>query len=310
MPLLRANDIDMWVEDVGTGPPVLLLMGIACQLTVWPDALVDGLVQSGHRVIRIDNRDIGLSTKLAGAGIPDPGPLIRTRIRGRLPEAPYTLHDMARDAIGVLDALELESAHVAGASMGGMIAQICAIEHRDRIRSLSSISSSPGDPWNTLGTPRALWTMLTARAETREDAMEARVRVARVLNGGRAPFDAEATRAEAARDFDRSFHPEGAARQFAAIFATPDRRTTLPRVQCPTQVIHGDRDPLIPLRGGRATAARIEGATLQVVPDLGHHLTDAVSPPIVAGIAAAVQRGESVPRPRPAPGVSPPAAAP
>jgi pimeloyl-ACP methyl ester carboxylesterase len=292
VPRVRANGIEVWVEEEGTGPPVVLLMGIACQLTLWPDALVHGLVRSGHRVIRLDNRDVGLTTKLDEHGLPDPGPLIRERLFGRVPDAPYSLHDMAADVVGVLDALGLSDAHVAGASMGGMIAQIVAIEHPERVRSLTSIMSSPGDPWNTLGTPRAGLALLTARAETREEAIEARLRVARVLNGGRAPLDEAETRAQAARDFDRSFHPPGAARQFAAIFATPDRRESLKGVRCPTHVIHGDRDPLIPLRGGRATARRVPGATLQVVRDMGHHLTGVMAEPVLAGIEAAVRRGE------------------
>ncbi|MFK7931829.1 MAG: alpha/beta fold hydrolase [Myxococcota bacterium] len=295
MPSVHSNGLRIHIDDRGDGPAIVLIMGIAAQLTLWPEGLVQALVDEGFRVIRLDNRDVGLSEHLDHLGVPDPRPLVRARVRGRRPVVPYTLHDMARDTIGVLDALGLERAHVVGASMGGFIAQICAIEHGHRLSSLTSIMSSPGDWWNTTGSPRALWTLARLRPQSREEAIEARWKLAQVFNNGGFSLTESEVRRAAARDYDRSFHPEGAARHFAAILGTPDRRQTLKQVQVPTLVIHGARDPLIPLRGGKAVAKLVPGARLHVIPQMGHHFPPGSWAPVVRRLSAHIRAVQADP---------------
>jgi len=282
---VTANGLKICVEDEGSGPPVVLIMGIAAQLTLWPEGFVERLVDRGLRVIRLDNRDIGLSEHLDHLGTPDPGPLVAARLRGRVAPAPYTLSDMAQDTLGVLDALDLPRAHLVGASMGGFIAQVCALEAPERVHSLTSIMSSPGTLWSLVGDPRALLTLALARPTTRDEAIAARWRVAQAFNNHGLPLDEATVKRRAALDYDRSFHPEGPARHLAAILGSPERRQALTTLRVPTHVIHGERDPVIPLRGGKAVARAVPGATLQIVPRMGHHLPEAAWDPVVDGIS-------------------------
>ena len=290
MKTLRANGLDLCVDDRGSGEPVLLIMGIAAQLTVWPDGFVQELVERGFRVIRFDNRDVGQSTVLHELGVPDPRPLAWRRLIGQPVPAPYTLADMADDAVGVLDALGLADAHIVGSSMGGMIAQVVALRHPARVRTLTSIMSSPGDLWSSIGSPRALGALASPPPQTVEQAVALRWKVTQVFNGPVLPLDEAAEKAAAARDWERGHHPEGAARQLAAILASPDRRRALGSLDLPAHVIHGTHDPLMPVRGGRATARAIPGATLQLVRGMGHHMPAATWSPVADGIEEVARR--------------------
>ena len=291
MPLVDAGAVRIHVEEQGEGEPILLIMGVGAQLTLWPHDFVDDLSGRGFRVIRFDNRDIGLSEKLKQVPPPSMAVLMRAKMTRRRPASiAYDLHDMARDAIGVLDALEIETAHFVGVSMGGMIAQICAIEHPSRVRTLTSIMSSPGDTVSTTGDPRVLQTLMSIRPTNPEEAGEARVTLAQAFNGGDLPLDLDRIRTMGEADFRRSHNPPGFARQFGAIMSTPNRKKTLGKVRCPTHVIHGTHDPLIPPRGGELTAKLVPGATLQMVDRMGHYLNPVHWETIIDGIVGCTQR--------------------
>ncbi|HET9510437.1 MAG TPA: alpha/beta hydrolase [Sphingomonas sp.] len=293
MTAITANGITIEYEHVGdpAAPPVLLIMGLGAQLTLWPVELVDALVARGFRVIRFDNRDIGLSTKFDRAGLPDPGQMMMAMMTGRAFAPPYTLTDMAADAVGLLDALGIPSAHVVGASMGGMIAQLVAAEHPTRVRSLTSIMSTTGNPALPPARPEAL-AALTGRPMTadRETIVAHGMRTAQVIGSPAYPHDPVRLRARVERDFDRSFSPAGAMRQMAAVLADGDRRERLRRITAPTCVIHGDADPLVPVEGGRDTAAVIPGAELLILPGMGHDLPLPLIERIADAIAATAAR--------------------
>lgn len=291
MPLVDAGAVKIHVEEQGEGEPILLIMGVGAQLTLWPEGFVQSLAGRGFRVIRFDNRDCGLSEKLDHMPPPDLGTLLRAKVsRTRPAGVAYDLHDMARDAIGVLEALGLPAAHFVGVSMGGMIAQTCAIEHGARVLSLTSIMSSPGDAWSSTGDPRVLRTLMQQRPTNAEEAGAARVVLAHAFNAGGLPLDEPMIRALGSRDHRRGACPEGFARQFGAIMATRNRKRTLGQVRCPTHVIHGTHDPMIPARGGELTAELVPGATLQLVDRMGHALHPLHWEAIVDGIEACTQR--------------------
>ena len=275
MPQIAANGVTLEYETYGNPahPPLLLIMGLGAQLTLWPIELVDALVARGYRVIRYDNRDIGLSTKFTAAGVPDLPAVMMAMMSGKPPALPYTLTDMADDAAALLTALGIVRAHIVGASMGGMIAQLVAINHADRVASLTSIMSTTGNPTLPPAKPEAM-AALMERPTTAEltDVLALGLRISRAIGspGYPAPEDRLRTRIE--RDFRRSFHPTGAGRQMAAIMADGDRRERLKAVTAPTLVIHGEVDPLVPVEGGKDTAAAIPGATLLTIPGMGHDL--------------------------------------
>ena len=275
MPQIAANGVTLEYETYGNPahPPLLLIMGLGAQLTLWPIELVDALVARGYRVIRYDNRDIGLSTKFTAAGVPDLPAVMMAMMSGKPPALPYTLTDMADDAAALLTALGIDRAHIVGASMGGMIAQLVAINHADRVASLTSIMSTTGNPTLPPAKPEAM-AALMERPTTAEliDVLALGLRISRAIGspGYPAPEDRLRTRIE--RDFRRSFHPTGAGRQMAAIMADGDRRERLKAVTAPTLVIHGEVDPLVPVEGGKDTAAAIPGATLLTIPGMGHDL--------------------------------------
>ena len=275
MPEIAANGVTLEYETYGNPahPPLLLIMGLGAQLTLWPIELVDALVARGYRVIRYDNRDIGLSTKFTAAGVPDLPAVMMAMMSGKPPALPYTLTDMADDAAALLTALGIDRAHIVGASMGGMIAQLVAINHADRVASLTSIMSTTGNPTLPPAKPEAM-AALMERPTTAEliDVLALGLRISRAIGspGYPAPEDRLRTRIE--RDFRRSFHPTGAGRQMAAIMADGDRRERLKAVTAPTLVIHGEVDPLVPVEGGKDTAAAIPGATLLTIPGMGHDL--------------------------------------
>jgi pimeloyl-ACP methyl ester carboxylesterase len=266
-----ANGIEIWCEDFGSrrDPPLLLVMGAGGQGILWPDEFCAGLAAAGRYVIRYDNRDTGQSTCVDFAN------------------SPYTLSDMARDAVGLLDALGIEHAHVAGASMGGMIAQTLAIEHGDRLRTLTSIMSSPLGRSGMEGildparaklpgpAPKVLEVFQAQAAsppKTREERIAQSLRLWRALAGSGEPFDEAAVRAREARVFARAKNPDAAQNHQLAIGTSPDRTEALRGVRIPALVIHGAEDPILPLAHGRATADAIPGARFLVIEGMGHDI--------------------------------------
>ena len=275
MPQIAANGVTLEYETHGdpANPPLLLIMGLGAQLTLWPIELVEALVARGYHVIRYDNRDIGLSTKFTHAGVPELPAVMMALMSGKMPALPYTLTDMADDAAALLTALGIDKAHIVGASMGGMIAQLVAINHPGRVLSLTSIMSTTGNPMLPPAKPEAM-AALMERPTTAEltDVLALGLRISRAIGSPGYPAPEAPLRQRIERDFRRSFHPTGAARQMAAIVADGDRRERLKSVTAPTLVIHGEDDPLVPVEGGKDTATAIAGAKLLTIPGMGHDL--------------------------------------
>jgi len=270
-------------------PPVLLLMGLGTQMLGWPDGFCDAVVARGMHVIRFDNRDIGLSTHLIDVPAPDMAAIFR----GDTSSASYTLSDMAGDTVGLLDGLGLESAHLVGASMGGMIAQTLAIEHPGRVRSLTSIMSTTGDPSVGQSTREAIAALLSPPATTRDEAIERTLAIVRVIGSPEFELDEADVRWRSGLAFDRAHDPVGVSRQFAAIAASGDRTTALQSLSLPTLVVHGADDPLVNVSGGRATALAIPGAELVVLDGMGHHLSRELWADIARHIGELVARAET-----------------
>jgi pimeloyl-ACP methyl ester carboxylesterase len=275
MPQVTANGVSLEYEEFGAGdnPVILLIMGLGAQLTLWPIELVDALVDEGFRVIRFDNRDIGLSQKMEGAKFPSPAWQVLMGKIGIRPSVPYTLADMADDAAGVLDALGIARAHIVGASMGGMIAQLVAARHADKVLSLTSIMSTTGNPALPAASKEAM-SALTKRPESADpEVLVAHgIMVSRTIGSPGFPADEDRLRANVIATMKRSVYPEGMQRQMAAIIHDGDRRSRLKGVSAPTLVIHGEDDPLVPVDGGRDTARAIAGAKLRTFPGMGHDL--------------------------------------
>lgn len=272
MPFAPANGLDICYETFGSpdDPVVLLVMGITAQLTGWDEGFCHGLADRGRYVIRFDNRDCGLSTKLDGQRVDTQTLMVAAMAGGEVPEVPYLLSDMGDDAVGLLDALEIERAHVVGASMGGMIAQTIAIEHPERVASLTSMWSTTGNPDYLDSSPEAMMVLLSP-APTERDAYIADAASWKVWSSRRY-FDLDDAKRRAAQAFDRSFYPEGAERQFAAIAASGSREEGLASLAVPTLVIHGRDDELIRPVGGFRTAELVPGADLLLLGDMGHDL--------------------------------------
>ncbi len=293
MPKAHANGLQLEYERLGdpAAPPVLLIMGLAAQLTRWPDAFCQGLVAGGYQVIRYDNRDIGLSTKLSGRV-----PLLQTALLsavglpGRLP---YTLDDMAADAVGLLDALALPSAHVIGASMGGMIGQLLAANHGSRVRRFVSIMSSSGSRW--LPGPSLQLRLQLIKPFPRGDR-EARIRrtmdIFRQIGSPAYPREEADLRAHVVRDLERSDYVPGYLRQLAAIVGSKSRLPLLPSIKAPTLIVHGTADPLVPVAAAHDLQRRIPRAQLELIEGMGHDLPAAVLPRVLARILGHLRAGE------------------
>ncbi len=282
---VRSNGIDIAYESAGEGPPVVMIMGIGAPMVNWPEGFYGAVQEQGFTAIRFDNRDVGRSSRLDHLGVPSPWPLMARRFLGRPVPAPYSLEDMADDVAGLLDGLHLGSAHVVGASMGGMIAQTFAIRHPARARSLTSIMSCTGSRLDSLGQPRAL-AAITRRGPTQGPAaVDHMVGVLRTIGSRSHPAPEDELRDVIERCIHRGMTPDGFARQWAAILATGSRWRALRRVEVPTLVIHGDEDPLMPPRGGRATAWAVPGARLVRIQGMGHDLPRPLWPQIVGAIA-------------------------
>jgi pimeloyl-ACP methyl ester carboxylesterase len=270
-------------------------MGLGAQMTRWSPAFYGKLADAGYRVILFDNRDIGLSEKLESAGAPDIGAVVAAIQAGRAPDVAYTLADMAADAAALLDALGIERAHIVGASMGGMIAQLVAADFPEKTLSLTSIMSSTGNPDLPRATPEAMARLNTPAPDPRKDLeafLDSAVEGAKVM-GPVYPIDEAQVRAQAKSDFERSYYPVGFQRQYAGIMASPDRRPKLATITAPTVVIHGEADPLVPVEGGRDTAANIRGAVLKTYPGMGHEMPAALHEAIVADIVSVVERARA-----------------
>ncbi len=283
MPKATVNGIE--IEYVTDGdpsdPPLLLVMGLGAQLTAWPEGFVDGLRKRGFFLIRFDNRDSGLSTKFDG--LPDIAALFSgTDVSSAL----YRVEDMADDAAGLLGALGIDKAHVVGVSMGGMITQALVINHPDLFLTATSVMSTTGDRAVGAPTGEAMTALLRPVATSREEAIEASIEGSRVIGSPAYPTEERLLRVRAGAAYDRSYCPEGTARQLAAILASPDRTVGLNGVRIPFLVVHGDADPLVTPSGGAATAAAVPGSKLLAIPGMGHDLPeplwDVVTDAIVA----------------------------
>ncbi len=280
------NGVELCHETFGDagGRPLLLVMGLGAPMIWWDEEFCESLAAQGFHVIRFDNRDSGRSSRMRGQANLAQAYLLRG--------APYSLADMAADAAGLLDHLGVPAAHVAGASMGGMIAQTLAIRYPARVLSLTSIMSTTGSRLVGRPSPKAMSMLLGARPRDRAEYVELAVRTFRVIGSPGYPFDEARMRERAERTFDRGVHPGGTVRQLAAIMADRERTPKLRKVRVPALVVHGSRDPLVHVSGGRATARAIPGADLDIVPGMGHDLPRAVWPRVVAGITRIADRAK------------------
>ncbi len=286
--MAAANGIELCYQEMGDpdGEPLLLVMGLATQMLAWDEGFCGLLADRGFRVVRFDNRDIGRSTKIASAGVSSRVDMLL----GRRGSAPYLLRDMAADTIGLMDHLAIDSAHVVGASMGGMIVQTLAIEHSERIRSMVSIMSNTGSRWTGMPSRKAMAVLLGKPPRDRDAAIERAVRTFGVIGSPGYPFDEERLRRVAGRSYDRGHSAAGIARQLHAITASGDRTQALRGVVTPTTVIHGDSDVLVRPAGGRATARAIPNARLKLIEGMGHDLPQQLWPVFAEEIAATASR--------------------
>lgn len=277
MAKLRANGVEIEIEEAGpaNGEPVLLIMGLAAQLVHWPQAFVDALAAAGMRVIRMDNRDIGLSQKFhEKRALPPATYALLAPVMGPLKLAPYTLEDMANDAAGVLDALSIKSAHVVGVSMGGMIGQVLAANHPDRVKTLTAIMSNTNNPRLQRADPKLLRALFGPgpRPKTRDEIVDRIERLWGMIGTPDGGNDPQAFRKRIEFAVDRCDYPAGVRRQIAAIIATGDLRRFDRKIAAPTLVIHGSIDPLAPPAGGKDIAANVPGARLEMIDGMGHDL--------------------------------------
>jgi pimeloyl-ACP methyl ester carboxylesterase len=282
-----ANGIELCYQEMGDfdAEPLVLIMGLATQMIAWDEGFCAMLAERGFRVVRFDNRDIGRSTRIQGGKLPNMLDLFVGR-----GDPAYRLRDMAADTIGLMDHLGIESAHLVGASMGGMIAQCTAIGYPDRVRSLTSIMSTTGS--RRVGHPsyRTFGLLLGRRPRQREAAIERVVKTFKTIGSPGYPFEEEHIRELAGRSFDRGHSQAGIARQLHAITASGDRTPHLRKLEVPTAVIHGKNDVLVNPSGGRATAAAIPGARLKMIDGMGHDMPRALWPTFAEEIAANAAR--------------------
>ena len=297
MPKVPANGIEIEYETFGPegGEPLLLIMGLGQQLTRWPVSLIDSLVGEGFRVIRFDNRDIGLSTWFDDVATPDLPTVFGALAGGKDPGAPYLLADMADDAAGLLDALGIARAHVAGVSMGGMIGQMLAARHPEKVLSLVSVMSTTGNPALPPATPAAQ-AVLFSRPEATdlESLTEHSLKAQIAIQSPAWPVNPETERPLLRAAIQRAYHPMGVLRQMIAVIASGDRREALKTITAPTVVLHGADDPLVPVDGGKDTAATIPGAELRIIDGMGHDLPEGVRGAFVDAVKTAAARARQL----------------
>jgi pimeloyl-ACP methyl ester carboxylesterase len=313
---VNANGIEICYQSLGDddAPVILLIMGLGMQLVAWPDEFCRRLVEQGFRVIRFDNRDTGRSTRILWRQRPRLLLAIARGLLGLPVPAPYLLADMADDAVGLLDALQVPRAHIVGVSLGGMVGQCLAARHPQRVLSLCSIMSATGNWRSSLGKPTALRQLFGRPAKP--DCLRSRadhlLRVFSVIGSPGFPSDAVELRRHVERGLRRAYHPRGQAQQLLAVIAAGDRRRELASIRVPTLVVHGADDPLLPVSAGRETARLIPGARLQIIEGMGHDLAPGVQALLLVAIVEHCQQsygdsifnspyGETVHRPDPAP---------
>jgi pimeloyl-ACP methyl ester carboxylesterase len=284
--IARTNGIDICYEIFGdaAAEPMLLIMGLGAQMIHWDDDYCPQLAARGFRVIRFDNRDIGKSSKMSGGKRLAPLELLKLRFLKIPVKAPYLLRDMAQDVTGLMDVLGIKSAHLVGASMGGMIAQEIAISFPQRVRSLTSIMSTTGNPKDPPPTREAAAVLMAPPPTTKEEYFERYAQTWKILRVGSFPQDEALDRARAERTFERGLNPAGVGRQLRAILASGSRKQRLASVKAPTLVIHGTVDPLVRPEAGKDTAASIPGAKLLMIEGMGHALPIPIWPQIIDAI--------------------------
>ncbi len=300
MPHIEADGLSIYVESHGdrNATPIILLRGLGTQIIHWPAAFIDGFVDNGFFVITPDNRDAGLSQKFDDWGTVDEADLQHRLDSGAPLDLPYRLEDMAADVVGVFDHFGVERAHLVGISMGGMIAQLTAVHHADRLISMTSIMSSSGNPDIPLGTPEARALLLEQPDDPNDRAsvIAFNLKTDRIWGSPGYPFD-DAERAELiGRAYDRCWTPEGVKRQWSAARANGSRVDRLRTIHVPTLVIHGLDDSLLQIEHGRDTAANIPGAELIEIPGMGHDLEGDLSPMIVDRVTRHARKAETLSR--------------
>ena len=293
MARLTANGIEIEYETRGDpkNPPLLLIMGLGAQLITWDEEFVEQLADRGFYVIRYDNRDSGLSTKMESAGPAD----IAAAYSGN-PQPAYTLDVLADDAVGVLDALHISAAHIVGASMGGFIAQLVAINHPEYTLSLTSIMSGPGGHDAIPPTPEAGAFLVGRPGPNKAEIIEFAIASRKILGGEGNPFDVELERAKAERAYERSYYPAGFGRQLVAILAAKTRIPALRELKVPTLVVHGADDPLVPPENGRRVAAAVPGARYIELEGAGHNLPPSSWKLVVDAIAENAKQASAASR--------------
>jgi pimeloyl-ACP methyl ester carboxylesterase len=291
MPQVKANGMEIEYETFGdaTAAPLLLIMGLGAQMLSWDEEFCGRLAARGFHVIRYDNRDCGLSTKMDMAGEPD----VMAALGGD-PNPAYSLDDLADDAVGLLDALGIDTAHIVGASMGGFVAQLVAINHPDRVLSLTSIMSGPGGRDAIPPQPEGAAVLMTVPPPTREERIAHGLWIRRVLHGPGDPFDDAVETRRVERAYDRSYYPIGTGRQLVAILAAHSRMEKLGQVAKPTLVIHGIDDVLVPIENGRRVAAAVPRARLIEFEGMGHNLPERVWPAVFDAIEELAREASAV----------------
>jgi pimeloyl-ACP methyl ester carboxylesterase len=292
MPNVTTNGIQIEYDTFGdrSSSALLLIAGNGAQLLFWDAEFCELLAKTGFFVIRFDNRDAGLSTKFDEAGVPDIMAAIKAAMEGKHVAAAYSLDDMADDCVGLLDALHIEKAHICGASMGGMIAQVVSYRHPQRILSLTSIMSNTGNPNLPQGKPDAIAAVVAPPPTERKAYIEHNMNVWRKIWSPGFPFEEKRARTYLEKSYDRSYYPQGMARQNMAILSCGDRTTSLSSIKAPTLVIHGFGDPLIPVEAGKDTARVIPGASLLIIDGMGHDLPTGVWSEIVTAISRHIKQ--------------------
>lgn len=285
---VQSNGIELYYDARGpvSGKPLVFVMGLSAQMVFWPEPLLDRLADEGFRVIRFDNRDVGLSTRIRSGQLAAPGALVARSLLGLKITAPYTLHDMVADTLGLLDALQIERANLVGASMGGMISQLAAARHPERVMSLTSIMSSTNSRWLPPPRPAALKALVApgARVKDEEDFIRFGTWMMQTI-GGSLPQGDALTREMFRQSWRRGIYPRGVRQQLTAVMATGNLTSYVKQIRCPTLVIHGTHDPLIRPAGGKATARHVPNARLEMIEGMGHDLPEPALPRIAELIA-------------------------